>query len=39
MKNDVFKASFMESYSVYVKYQVAVHGDEERECTQKQVKR
>ncbi|XP_065837687.1 arginyl-tRNA--protein transferase 1-like isoform X3 [Oscarella lobularis] len=39
MKNDVFKASFMESYSVYVKYQVAVHGDEERECTQKQFSR
>ena len=34
-----FKATFKESYSLYKKYQMAVHHDEEEKCNEKQFRR
>ena len=34
-----FKATFSESYTLYKKYQMAIHNDEEGDCTEKQFRR
>eukprot|EP00118_Oscarella_pearsei_P007208 m.34466 g.34466 ORF g.34466 m.34466 type:complete len:441 (+) comp31984_c0_seq14:808-2130(+) len=35
MANDEFKASFQETYALYVKYLIGVHGKDESECSRK----